>query len=76
VELVDKDELFAAEPAIQEHLARTAGSTFRILAYTAGYTRDIATVRSVETGIGANVTSYRLPPPIQPNPITATIPGA
>jgi hypothetical protein len=66
LELVDKDELFANQPAVEEHLARTVGSSFRIFAYTAGYTRDIATIRDIETGIGANVTSYRVPSPIQP----------
>ena len=66
MELVDKDELFANQPDVEEHLARTVGSSFRIFAYTAGYTRDIATIRDIETGIGANVTSYRVPSPIQP----------
>jgi hypothetical protein len=63
---VDKDELFANQPSLEEHLARTAGSSFRIFAYTAGYTRDIATIHDIETGIGANVSSYRVPSPIQP----------
>jgi len=66
LELVDKDELFANQPSLEEHLARTAGSSFRIFAYTAGYTRDIATIHDIETGIGANVSSYRVPSPIQP----------
>jgi hypothetical protein len=66
VELVDKDELFAAQPAIEQRLALTAGNTFRIQAYTMGYTRDIATLRSVETGVGVNGTLYRIPPAIQP----------
>jgi hypothetical protein len=66
VELVDKDELFALQPEIEQQLERTAGSTFRIHAYTAGYTRDIATVRNVEAGVGANVTFYRIPSAIQP----------
>jgi hypothetical protein len=66
LEMVDKDELFANEPEIEEQLARTAGSTFRIHAYTVGYTRDIATIRNVETGVGANGTIYRIPAAIQP----------
>jgi hypothetical protein len=66
LELVDKDELFANQPEIEETLARTAGSTFRIQAYTVGYTRDIATLHDVETGIGANVSTYRIPAAIQP----------
>ena len=66
IEYVDKDELFADTPALEEQLDRTAGSTFRIGAYTAGYTRDIALFKDVETGIGANCTAYRLPQAIKP----------
>ena len=65
-ELVDKDELFADTPDLETQLARTAGSTFRIGAYTAGYTRDFAVFKDVETGIGANATAYTLPPAIKP----------
>ena len=54
-ELVDKDELFAARPG-----------TYRIAAYTAGYTRDIDWFRWLETGIGANFTAYSLAGAIQP----------
>src|SRR5262249_42297371 len=46
-ELVDKDELF-----------EQYRGTFRIGAYTIGYTRDIGLFRLVETGIGANFTAY------------------
>jgi hypothetical protein len=66
IELVDKDELFADNPELEEQLARTAGSTFRIGAYTAGYTRDIGTFRDIETGVGANATAYTLPAAIKP----------
>ena len=66
LEMVDKDELFANQPEIEDQLARTAGSTFRIQAYTVGYTRDIATIHNVETGVGANGTLYRIPAAIQP----------
>ncbi len=66
IELVDKDELFADEPALEEQLARTAGSTFRVQAYTLGFTHDIATFSAIETGIGANVTGYVVPTAIQP----------
>ncbi len=54
IELVDKDELF------------NAPSTFRIGAYTLGYTRDFALFSNVETGIGANFSFYSLPDPIKP----------
>jgi hypothetical protein len=57
IELVDKDEL--ALPA-------NLGTTFRIRAFTAGYTRDIGTFHSIETGLGANVTAYSIPSAITP----------
>jgi hypothetical protein len=65
-ELVDKDELFADTPDLEAQLNRTAGSTFRIGAYTGGYTRDIPLFKDVETGIGANATAYTLPAAIKP----------
>jgi hypothetical protein len=65
-ELVDKNELFADDVEQEERLARSAGSTFRIGAWTAGYTRDIGVFGHVETGVGANVTAYSVPGAIQP----------
>jgi hypothetical protein len=53
-ELVDKDELFRGP------------TTFRIGAYTIGYTRDVNVSRYLETGIGANFTAYSLPGAIKP----------
>jgi len=65
-ELVDKDELFSNDERLEEILARTAGSTFRIGAYTIGMTHDTANLfRGVETGIGANFTAYSLPSEIK-----------
>jgi hypothetical protein len=55
-ELVDKDELFSFYRG-----------TFRIGAYTIGYTRDIDLFRYVETGIGANFSVNSLPAAIKPN---------
>lgn len=66
-ELVDKDELFTNDPVLEEHLTSLYGSTFRIGAYTLGYTHDIDLFRHVETGIGANFTAYTLPDAIKPN---------
>lgn len=66
LEPVDKDELFADTPDLEAQMDRTAGSTFRIGAYTAGYTRDIPLFKDVETGIGANATTYTLPAAIKP----------
>ena len=65
-ELVDKDELFRGQPDVEERLDRSSGSTFRIGAYTIGYTRDIHLFRYVETGLGANFSSYSLPAAIKP----------
>jgi len=60
-ELVDKDDLFTNELEVEEQLDRSYGSTFRIGAYTIGYTRDIDLLRYVETGLGVNFSSYSLP---------------
>lgn len=66
-ELVDKDELFAAQPAIQQQLLSTAGTdTFRIGAYTLGYTRYFQVFSAALTGLGANFTTYTLPDAIVP----------
>jgi hypothetical protein len=66
IELVDKDELFQDQPVLEALLDRTAGSTFRVQAYTAGFTRDIAQIRDAETGLGFNVSAYAIPAAIQP----------
>jgi hypothetical protein len=65
-ELVDKDDLFADDLTLEQHLDLVYGSTFRIGAYTCGYTRDIDLFQYVETGIGANFTAYSLPNAIKP----------
>ncbi len=66
IEAVDKDELFDAQPEINALLERTAGVSFRIGAFTAGYTRDIQLMRHIQTGVGANFSVYTLPAAIQP----------
>ncbi len=65
-ELVDKDELFDDDLMLREQLAETVGSTFRIAAYTLGYTRDMNMVSWLDTGIGANFSFYGVPTAIQP----------
>ena len=65
-ELVDKDELFRDQPELETHLDNVYGSTFRIGAYTAGYTHDVDMFQHVETGIGANIELYSLPSAIKP----------
>ncbi len=66
IELVDKDELFDDDPALAATLDTRYGSTFRIGAYTIGYTRDIEIFPHFETGIGANFETYSLPAAIKP----------
>jgi hypothetical protein len=66
MELVDKDELFAGQPSVEEFLDTFYGSTFRIGGYALGYTRDIDLFRCIETGIGANIEAYSLPAAIKP----------
>jgi len=59
-ELVDKDELFDAVPAL-------SGRAFRIGAFTLGYTREIGTAFGIlKTALGANASSYSLPSIIKP----------
>jgi hypothetical protein len=53
IEVADKDELFSG------------GRVFRIGAYTAGYTRDVALFAHIQTGIGANFSVYTLPEEIK-----------
>jgi hypothetical protein len=65
-ERVDKDELFANQPALEAQLNQLYGSSFRVGEYTLGYTRDIDLFRHIESGIGANFTFYTLPDAIKP----------
>jgi hypothetical protein len=41
-------------------------ATVHVTAYTAGYTRDIATFRSLQTGVGASVTAYGIDAALKP----------
>jgi hypothetical protein len=66
IERVDKDELFHGQPDTEQRLNQLYGSTFRVGAYTIGYTRDVDLFRYVETGVGANVSIYSLPGAIKP----------
>ena len=58
--------MFNGETDIEQRLGLLYGSTFRVGAYTLGYTRDIELFRFVETGIGANFTTYSLLEAIRP----------
>lgn len=62
-----RDELFADNPELEQHLAMTTGMRwFNVNAYTIGYTRDIGTFHGAETGLGANVSLYGIPGAIKP----------
>lgn len=54
IELVDKNELFLPGSALY-------GQSFRVGAYTAGYTRDFYLIPRIATGLGVNVTTYSMP---------------
>ncbi len=66
IELLDRDELFADQPAILHQLAESGGTVFRIAAFTGGYTRDFHLVPHLVTGIGGNISLYKIPAAIQP----------
>ncbi len=65
-ELVDKDELFRNQPDVETRLNQLYGSTFRVRAFTAGYTRDFPLFAALQTGLGFNVEAYSIPAAIQP----------
>lgn len=66
-ELVDKDDLFATQPAVEQQLLNSGGTaTFRIGEYTLGYTRYFPLWAPIATGIGANFSTYTLPAAIVP----------
>jgi hypothetical protein len=56
VEWSQRDELFAANPAMEATLPRWIDVT----AFTAGYTRELKQWRDADVGIGANATGYRV----------------
>jgi hypothetical protein len=66
MEFVQKDELFDNNPALHDQLAKAAGTSFLIQAYTAGYTRYFPLIHWLTTGIGANFTWYVIPDAIKP----------
>ncbi|MGH9722616.1 MAG: hypothetical protein ACRD8O_20590, partial [Bryobacteraceae bacterium] len=65
-ELADKNELFANDHDVEHQLEHTVGNTFRVQAYTAGYTRAIGNWKNVQAGLGASVTAYAFPQAIKP----------
>lgn len=65
-ELVDKNDLFAAQPTVEPPWNRLGATTFRIGEYTAGYTHYFPLWAPITTGIGANFSTYTLPATIVP----------
>ena len=65
-ERVDRNELFADDP-VQEAAFSTAGIRFfTVDAATLGYTRDLPWLPRWQTGVGADITSYRIPSTLEP----------
>ncbi len=56
-ELADKDELFGL----------ASDASYRIGAYTGGYTHDFPLFARLETGLGANLTFYSFPSSLKPD---------
>jgi hypothetical protein len=62
-----RDELFASDHELEQRMERETGRrVFDVSAFTAGYTRDIQLFRDVQTGIGANVSSYLIASELKP----------
>jgi hypothetical protein len=62
-----RDELFEYDHGLAHEVEERTGRTaFAVTAVTGGYTRDIATVRNVQTGVGANVTGYVIDRVLEP----------
>ena len=62
-----RDELFEYNHELADRMTRATGrSAFPVSAFTAGYTRDIPLMRNLQSGIGANVTSYVIDSALKP----------
>ncbi|MFL6415693.1 MAG: hypothetical protein ACJ74Y_08495 [Bryobacteraceae bacterium] len=62
-----RDELFENDHALGELLqARTGQSAFKVNAWTVGYTRDVATMKTLQSGLGFNVTTYAMDDILKP----------
>jgi hypothetical protein len=65
-ERLDRDELFADDPAQEAAFASAGIASFTIDALTVGYTRNLGAPRRLETGLGADATIYRFPSELDP----------
>lgn len=62
-----RDELFSYDHDLAHDVEEQTGKhAFGVLSYTAGYTRDVALFRNVQTGIGANFTAYQIDRDLRP----------
>jgi hypothetical protein len=62
-----RDELFDNNQQLAEQVTSATGQhAFNVVAYTAGYTRDIGTYHKLQTGIGANATAYTFDSALKP----------
>lgn len=62
-----RDELFEYNHELGERVTRATGQhAFTVSAFTGGYTRDVGVARNIQTGLGANVTSYAIDSVLKP----------
>jgi hypothetical protein len=66
LEWSQRDELFADDHDLEERVRRATGQhAFNVTAFTAGYTRDVALFRNVQTGVGANFSAFAIDPALR-----------
>jgi hypothetical protein len=58
-----RDELFENAQFVPQAIA---GAAYSVNAFTGGYTRDVEVFRSVESGIGANISAYAIADALKP----------
>jgi hypothetical protein len=62
-----RDELFENEHNLAHEIFEQTGKrAFNVAAYTVGYTRDLGTFNSVETGLGFNITACSIASALKP----------
>lgn len=62
-----RDELFEYDHHLAEEITQATGRhAFNVTGFTAGYTRDIGTYRSLQAGVGATVSSYVIDSALKP----------
>lgn len=62
-----RDELFENNHALEDLLeSRTGQTAFKVNAFTIGYTRDLPSLRNLQSGLGFNVTTYAIDDALKP----------